>query len=86
MNQRHNYDHDDHTSVAGFKIAFIAFLVLLVIALGIKAASAQTIYLPSISQRCGNPCAHSVPMPTTTSTPDIGEPPMSTMPTAEAQP
>jgi len=52
-----------------------------VLAVATKAFG-QTIYMPQVSQRC-NPCAHSVPMPTATPTPTIGEPPM---PTVEVQP
>ena len=73
-----HYDHDDNTSMSGFKIAGIGFLVVLAIVLLISVANAQTIYLPSVSQRCGNPCAHSIPYPTPTATPFINEPPVPT--------
>lgn len=60
------------------KVAILC--VLMAVALWLAtAAFANEIYLPNVSQRCGNPCAHSVPMPTVTSTPDIGQPPMPTM-------
>lgn len=55
------------------------FLFIIVLLLGYtNYASANTIYMPRIAQRC-NPCSSSVPYPTPTATPFINEPPMPTM-------
>ena len=91
MNQRHNYDHDDNASHASFKIAVIGFLSLVAIVIGIKAASAQTIYLPTVQRNkpqptvmpC-DPCAHSTPYPPT-ATPFMIAPPMLPTPTEVTQ-
>lgn len=59
------------------KIALIclgAFIFFALVAVATAAPMKPVVYMPSIVQRC-NPCAHSVPMPTLTPTPDIGEPP-----------
>jgi len=81
MNQRHNYDHDDNASRASFKIAFIGFLLLLAIVLGIKAASANTINLPIVSQSKREPTitpwgSVGGPWVGPTQTPTVTPPPM----------
>lgn len=58
-------------------IAAAAILFLVTRAFG-QTERKPVAYLPSVSQRCGNPCAHSIPYPTPTATPFINEPPVPT--------
>lgn len=79
-----NKDGDKGAAAAAVQIlrwlGLFALIIVLLIGYA-NYASANTIYMPSVAQRC-NPCAHSIPMPTATATPVINEPPM---PTAEVQ-
>lgn len=47
-------------------------------------SSANIITLPYVAQRC-NPCSSSIPMPTLTPTPDVGEPPMPIAPAVNVE-
>ncbi len=57
------------------RLVLILAVAVFFMALLVDWAYGQTIYLPKVAQRC-NPCTSSVPMPTVTPTPDVGEPPM----------
>lgn len=57
------------------KIALLCALFAIALWLA-SSAFAQTIYLPSVGRPCGNPCAHSIPMPTITPTAQTNEPPV----------
>lgn len=57
------------------RLVLILAVAVFFMALLVDWVYGQTIYLPKVAQRC-NPCTSSVPMPTVTPTPDVGEPPM----------
>lgn len=63
-------------------LGLFALIVILLIGYT-NYASADTIYMPTVSNDCRYRCSSSIPMPTPT--PDIGEPPAPPMPTVEVQ-
>jgi len=65
-------------------LGLFALIVVLLIGYA-NYASANTIYMPTVSSDCRYRCSSSIPMPTATSTPDIGEPPALPTPTMEVQ-
>ena len=71
--QQHEERHFHNTTKTILLLCAAAAAILFLV----TRAFGQTIYLPSVSQRC-NPCTSSVPYPTPTATPVINEPPMPT--------